>query len=213
MNKVFGIFSKPRAFSLIELLVVVAIGAILLTLSVTAFQSIFRAGNVSSAAGKIAGILEKARTHAMANNTYVRVGLRQETPDVLAVGLVVSPSGVGNGTNNFVPLDRITRFENLRLVNAPASSDRPSGVQVLQLADEEDAEYAFEIGAGANPVEFDAHVIQWNPRGEAGVARLRMNKRIEIGLQSSANGQIVTPENYAAIQIGALSGSVTVFRP
>ena len=65
------------AFSLIELLVVMAIIGILAALAIPAMNSIKGAGNVTKAAYDIAGVLEQARAYAMANNTYVFVGIAE----------------------------------------------------------------------------------------------------------------------------------------
>src|SRR5438046_7584744 len=73
--------SKQRsraAFTLIELLVVMAIIAILLLLVAPAFTNIKSAGDVTSAAYTIKGVLDTARTYAKANNTYTWVGFYEE---------------------------------------------------------------------------------------------------------------------------------------
>src|SRR6058998_2787729 len=73
--------SKQRsraAFTLIELLVVMAIIAILLLLVAPAFTNLKSAGDVTSAAYTIKGVLDTARTYAKANNTYTWVGFYEE---------------------------------------------------------------------------------------------------------------------------------------
>jgi len=66
---------RLRAFSLIELLVVLAIIALLATVAVSTLGSSGNARALAKAAGDVAGILELARTHAMANNSAVLVKL------------------------------------------------------------------------------------------------------------------------------------------
>ena len=66
-----------KAFSLTELLVVIALAAILMTLMIPAFTSVNSAGNVTKTAAGIVSILEQARAYAMANNTYVYVGIAE----------------------------------------------------------------------------------------------------------------------------------------
>src|SRR5947207_11082619 len=61
-------------FTLIELMVVATIIIILTLLVVPAFTNIKGAGDVTSRAYTIKGLLEQARTYAMANNTYTWVG-------------------------------------------------------------------------------------------------------------------------------------------
>src|SRR6266487_2683591 len=90
--------SKQRsraAFTLIELLVVMAIIAILLLLVAPAFTNLKSGGDVTSAAYTIKGVLDTARTYAMANNTYTWVGFYEEdvsstTPATLGTGRLVT---------------------------------------------------------------------------------------------------------------------------
>ena len=63
-----------RGFTLIELLIVISIIAILMVLLAPAFTSLKSAGDVTSAAYTIKGVLDTARTYAKANNTYTWVG-------------------------------------------------------------------------------------------------------------------------------------------
>src|SRR6266481_4674852 len=65
-------------FTLIELLVVIAIIILVAAFIVPAFTSIKGAGDVTSAAYTIKGVLEQARTYAMANNTHTWVGFYEE---------------------------------------------------------------------------------------------------------------------------------------
>src|SRR4029077_642885 len=74
-------FSQPErtsAFTLIELLIVVGVIALLLALLAPAFTSLKSAGDVTSAAYTIKGVLDTARTYAQANNTYTWVGFYEE---------------------------------------------------------------------------------------------------------------------------------------
>src|SRR6266478_4973724 len=68
---------RRRAFTLIEMLVVMGIIAILMVLVAPAFTSLKSAGDVTNAAYGIQGLLDNARTYAKANNTYVFVGFAE----------------------------------------------------------------------------------------------------------------------------------------
>src|SRR5438128_3879203 len=81
-------------FTLIELLVVIGIMILLTALLTPAFTNLKSAGDVTSAAYTIKGVLEQARTYAMANNTYTWVGFFEEdvsnsTPAVAGNGRLV----------------------------------------------------------------------------------------------------------------------------
>jgi type II secretory pathway pseudopilin PulG len=69
---------KPGAFTLIELVVVIGIIVLLTVLAVPAFTNLGSSGDVTQAADMIAGTLARARTHAIANNTYTWVGFYEE---------------------------------------------------------------------------------------------------------------------------------------
>lgn len=210
-----------RGFSLIELLTVVGLIAMLSVFVMTAFNSIGRGGTMSRAGGDIAALLEQARTHAMAQNTYVWVGFHQISPDTLAAAVVASRSGdsapavtdAGASPSDVVQLGPVRRFPNIRMAVAPESAARSTVEASGQLSLQTAPILRFSVGTGAKQIPFSSHVIQFNPRGEARIAAGQMRKIVEIGLQLSANGAIRDPQNYAALQVGALSGSVTVFRP
>lgn len=78
---------RLSAFSLVEMLVVIGIMILMMGLAIPAFNMIKGGGDVTKAAYDIAGVLEQARTYAIANNTYVWVGFFEEdgaTPSAAA---------------------------------------------------------------------------------------------------------------------------------
>ena len=97
-------FHGRSAFTLVELMVVIAIIAILMAFVAPAFTNLKTAGDVTSAAYTIKGVLDQARTYARANNTYTWVGFYEEnvastTPGALGFGrLVMSVVASNDGT-------------------------------------------------------------------------------------------------------------------
>src|SRR6266481_7612811 len=75
---------RSRAFTLIEMVVVMGIIAILMVLLAPAFTSIKTAGDVTGAAYTIKGVLDQARTYAKANSTYTWVGFYEENTTATA---------------------------------------------------------------------------------------------------------------------------------
>ena len=71
---------RERGFTLVELLVVMAVVASLLALVVPAFTQANTARTLTTAAYNVAGLLENARAYAKANNTYTWVGFFEEAP-------------------------------------------------------------------------------------------------------------------------------------
>jgi prepilin-type N-terminal cleavage/methylation domain-containing protein len=127
---------RASAFTLIELLIVIGIIAVLLVLIAPAFTTIKSAGDVTSAAYTIKGVLDTARTYAKANNTYTWVGFYEEnvsnpsspnadTPPVgrLIMSIVASKDGTnvygsGNGTidpTKLTQVGKLVKFENIHL--------------------------------------------------------------------------------------------------
>jgi prepilin-type N-terminal cleavage/methylation domain-containing protein len=115
------------AFTLIELLVVMSIIAILLVLMAPAFTTLKSAGDVTGAADTIKGVLDQARTYAMANNTYSWVGFYEEdvsTPSIVhgadpctgCVGrLVMSIVASKDGTTVYDP-NSLAKIDTIKLI-------------------------------------------------------------------------------------------------
>jgi prepilin-type N-terminal cleavage/methylation domain-containing protein len=136
---------KAAGFTLIELMVVIAIIAILMALITPAFTSLKSAGDVTSAAYTIKGVLDQARTYAQANNTYTWVGFLEEnvsnpspnsaTPKIgrIVMSIVASKDGTivydpNNpakiDTTKLIQLGNLIKIENAHLWT---HTDTPSG--------------------------------------------------------------------------------------
>jgi prepilin-type N-terminal cleavage/methylation domain-containing protein len=93
-----------KGFSLIELLVVMAIIALLAASTGPAISGLMGAGTVDKAIGDLSGTLKQARAYAMANNTYVRVVIGSAVPaGELQPKLVVVSLYSLDGTENVDP--------------------------------------------------------------------------------------------------------------
>src|SRR3989475_5451739 len=107
LAKAFGVAQRKRAFTLLEMLVVMGIIATLMVLVAPAFTTIKGGTDVTSAAYTVKSVLDTARTYAKANNTYTWVGFFEEdvanpaspNSDTPAVGrLVISIIASKDGT-------------------------------------------------------------------------------------------------------------------
>jgi len=118
---------RSRAFTLLELLVVIAIIAILMVLVAPAFTNIKSGNDITTAAYTIKSVLGQARTYAQANNTYTWIGFYEEdgskastsppTPGSgrLVVSIVASKDGTnvyGSGTGT-IDCTKLTQIGNL----------------------------------------------------------------------------------------------------
>jgi type II secretory pathway pseudopilin PulG len=130
---------------LIELLVVMSIIAILLVMIAPAFTTLKSGGDVTSAANTIKGVLDQARTYAMANNTYSWVGFFEENvstpsanPAPAGIGRIVMSIVASNDgtmiydpnnpakitTTKLVQVGKLTKIENVHLASF---TDTPLG--------------------------------------------------------------------------------------
>ena len=93
------------------MLVVMGIILILLALLVPAFNGIGRGSDFTTATGGIANTLEQARAYAMANNTYVYVGINEF--DVTEVSSV-TPRSTGTGKTGQIVVSAVAARDGTR---------------------------------------------------------------------------------------------------
>ena len=135
---------KTQGFSLVEILVVVAIMVIVIALSMGAMNGLKGAGDATKSVYDIKGTLDQARAYALANNTYVWVGFFEEdgsktstSPATSGTGRVViatvaskdgtriydptSPPALISSTtplsNYLTPIGKLQKFDNLHLAS------------------------------------------------------------------------------------------------
>jgi prepilin-type N-terminal cleavage/methylation domain-containing protein len=139
-----------RGFSLVEILCVIAVISVMTAFVMPALTE-SDASNVSNASYTISGALQRARTYAMAHNTYVWVGFYEEAANASAptsvvppyagagrvvIGMVASVDGTqinADGTSaplnasRIVQIDRLTRVQNVHLTDlgAPTNGATP----------------------------------------------------------------------------------------
>lgn len=235
--------SGYRAFTLIELLTVVAILGILMTFVVLPMAGINNAGSLTKATADIAGTLEAARAYAMANNTHVWVGfaeldanqLESINPQASGIGRVVvaavaSKDGTRNETasrlddTNVIAVSAPKKFENVHL--GPLTNDIDGGmrrpnVDALYVIDGISSSEIFSWPlTGANPRYKFLETIHFDPSGVARKFKTpdEIGQYFEIYLRPSRGN--VRPSNSgadkgnrAAIQVDCMTGAVRIYRP
>jgi prepilin-type N-terminal cleavage/methylation domain-containing protein len=99
--------ASREGYTLVELLSVLAVIALLVALAVPSLVGLKGSSDITGAGYTVSGLLEQARTYALANNTYVWVGFYEEdgtqpsqTPAVAGTGgrLVISIVASQDGT-------------------------------------------------------------------------------------------------------------------
>jgi prepilin-type N-terminal cleavage/methylation domain-containing protein len=121
---------KSRAgFTLLELLIVIAIVGLLLVLIAPAFTTIKGGTDVTSAAYTIKGVLDTARTYAKANNTYTWVGFFEEDASQAST----NPATAGSGRLVISIVASKDGTEVYNSVSSPAADMDTNGTRLLQV--------------------------------------------------------------------------------
>jgi len=207
------------AFSLIELLAVMAVITVVMAAAVPAISGLKSTGNLSSAAYEIAGTLEQARAYAMANNTFVYVGFAErDQMNDSASGrsqIVMAAMGSKNGSRTFdpanlSPLTRLRKLPNVRLEEGlpnSGSMTRPVAQSGYQVANDAfSAEDSFTVSS----VTF-TKILQFDPRGMASVQSrsTTVPQWMEIGLVGATGSSA----DCAAVVVDGVTGVSKIYRP
>ena len=219
---------------MIELLVVMAIMAILIAVASLSLRGINTSGRFNKALTEISGILEQARSYSVAQNTYVWVVLYQVAPagggptDVY-VGTFASNDGTdpfnwtgtvtlpSPGTVGGTTLTQVTRtyhyqglaLETATLPNAPGSPGLPATGTTIP-------NFQCTAQSGSGPVSLSNTspvywLIQFTPTGAARNSASPVNS-IWFGLQPSLSASIVDTKNIASMEVNGITGLTTTYR-
>lgn len=206
-------FSKARrqGFTLIEMLVVIAVISILLTASGPVFDNLTSSQSPATAASVVSGQIERARSHAITKNTYVwvRLGKIAEEPNDFFIGVYESL----DGTDKNISARGIwsaPHLPNFSLSNSLDSSlIRPNVPSTAQVNEASWVRISPSGEARIIPAVATESRIKLKPPADPGV----MLRWTEFGLQATRRGQVAESlkKDIAAVQLNGLTGQTLVF--
>ncbi len=222
--------SESTGFSLIELLAVMAIVGMLAVASVPAVNSLNGGRNLAYQASEIQGVLESARTHAMAKNTYVFVGLTETdvtksdmaSPvsgtgrvSVMVMGSKDGTRSFGAGNANLVPLSKLKKLDNVHLTDSLPQSGGLSRPSVAAENSVGSAGFQSENSFSVNSYVFNK-IVQFDPSGSASVQSSdnKTPQWMEIALVETKGSTVLeSSSRSAALILDGVTGSVKAYRP
>lgn len=232
MNSKISRQPSLRAFSLVELLVVVSLVAMLAVASLPALTALNRSGLVTQTATSVASQLEQAREYAVAQNTYVWVGFYPDTANqkmsmVIAASndgtdLTESASDLGLIPNASVSLiHRVETFKQVELKEAGDTSLRSLFDQPPNPASSQDnalcsngMTFSVKIpgSTSSSPIRF-TRMLQFTPNGGVRNQTGRAINLVEFGLQSKVAAQDKSSRNVVVLRVNGFTGLTQVHRP
>ncbi|MDX6765812.1 MAG: prepilin-type N-terminal cleavage/methylation domain-containing protein [Candidatus Methylacidiphilales bacterium] len=203
---------KSQGFTLIELLIVVSIMALLVSLAVPALSSLSKSSGFSQSISNLTAQLDDARSLAMANNTYVYVGLNTAgTGGGIQLTSMLSKSAEDDtSAANLLPLGKPVVLNRVSIKNSVSVTGAASGGDVLDAATSGTGRIPTLQRQVAGSLMNYPYVIKFAPDGSASALVDGLSRWIQIGLAPAYSNSSNT--NVAVIQISGLTGNVQVFR-
>lgn len=211
-----------KAFSLVELLTVVAIITVLAAASGPALQALKSSGGVNHAITETSRTLEYARIYAMSNHTYVRVGIGQTgasgaylTPSLVMIA-IYSVDGTldADTTSNMTdlakwrPLVKPVIMDNLS-VSSSLTIDMSLDLSEYTSPDKTDVPHPVTFKAGDRGSVSITSFIQFSPNGEARVARGEPSRFIDLAVDKPG---AQSGNNPFVIRLSGLNGNINILR-
>jgi prepilin-type N-terminal cleavage/methylation domain-containing protein len=213
-------FRNQRGFSLIELMLVIAIMSLLASVSWPAIVGVVSGDRLTNNAYELSGLMQQARATALSQHTYVWLGFRSYTQDGANSLMVASVSGnSGLATDlqntNYQLSTKPVILKNVSLATAPNYAALP-GLDVTNNTDAASQPYFFQLSVPGNSTAKFSDVIVFGPDGQVwlptntGALPQQPVQCVGVGLNAAPS-----PANNlhtVAVQVHGLSGQVSVFQ-
>jgi prepilin-type N-terminal cleavage/methylation domain-containing protein len=233
--------ASSSGFTLVELLTVIAIMAVLTAATSISIAGMSAAGALNNQSTDLSDTFAQARAYAMANDTYVYVGLEElnaAQPTSSGVGrLVVGVVAATGGTRPYgntpgplpsdaiVQVGRLQVFDNLHMTSdatltSGAITARPPATTTgfIDLS-QATSSVTFQWPLSGTPKYLFTKVVEFNPQG---VARFQSQSTLDASVPSyielpllPTHGTVlpVVPSNEVAIQVDGMTGVARTYRP
>jgi len=223
--KPFHEWSERRirgAFSLLELLVVVAIIGVLMVLTMPVMQRVNEGQRMGKAVSDLTALLEYARTEALARSTYVWVGFTNRTNSSgnaeLAVMVFASRDGMATAANDTIePLTKMLHLEGIQFTDKDQLSQEVRNLYIVGTTAAVSSNASPKTLPASQGVTFD-RTLTITPRGEAMLEKepglsTGFDNVIDISLRPM-RGTVVDPAStdHASIWLYGASGRLQVYR-
>lgn len=211
-----------RAFSLIELLVVITIMILLAAMVWPNLQPLIMGDQLNADVQTLSGTLEQARQYAIAKNTYVWVTMcvpafnnRSSNPKV---GIIASldgmddlawsstPVDLGN-TTSYAVVGKVYELPMVWMITEPTNITMPSLPTPSVTPVAASTNVTFTSYIGGKQVTFN-QCVQFTPTGEARV-NSALNPYIDLTLVPMAS---TISRNQAVLRISGITGKATIYR-
>jgi prepilin-type N-terminal cleavage/methylation domain-containing protein len=232
--------ARESAFTLVEMLVVLAITGILSSLLMASFSSIL-GGGFNQTVSDMSETMEQARSYAMANNTYVYVGIQEvdanstATPatagsGLVVVGVVASKDGTDgfngsttwSGNSDLVAISKLRLFRSVHLsgseLPATGNMSRPvsaNGLDYFVGSSSLTSTTTFSWPlSSASPTYTFTKVIRFGPQGDANILQSTATPTvdwIELDLQP-IHGDVATSASATNVSAIQIDGMTGTVR-
>ncbi len=217
-----------RAFSLVELLLVIVIIATLVVLSAPAVFDLIGSRGTTRAVNEISDLIEMARNEAMTRQSYTWVAFDAATNadgnDELHAAVLSVLDGVVSTTSKGTtvaistarPVTRTFRWENVKLVPLSALKHLRNLAQAPSEPLASQARQSFRLGAASMEMT-EFLTITFTPQGYALLKGLPdlltpYAEFIDIGLQPTRGGEKLAKPDQAALVLDGVNGRIAILR-